>query len=208
MENTNRDIRRNVILFYIVTTGYALACSFLTEGYIQAYLMDIGLDTMAIGVYGTCSQAAALLGYVLFLMYRPKERTGYVRGILRFGLPPCLLPVALILAGRFPVWILYAGVALYQISTAMKASCEYSATPVLFPRARYGRITAQCGIIGAGLAALLSAVSAMLADGGAARLFSVSFAMALAGLLAASLPAALYRPIGSLEQAEADGGAR
>ena len=77
MENTNRAIRRNVVLFYIVTTGYALACSFLTEGYIQAYLMGIGLDTMAIGVYGTCSQAAALLGYVLFLMYRPKARTGY-----------------------------------------------------------------------------------------------------------------------------------
>jgi len=201
LENSHRLIQRNILISYISTIAYTLGGSFLNESYIQAYLLQIGMDTMSIGIYGTFSQVAALLGYVLFLIYRPKNRTRYVRNIMIYGLLGCIMPLALIGSAyvRFASLLLYAGVSVYQITMAMKSVCEFSAMPMLYPRERYGRISAKCGMIGSALAAVLSAVSApFISDGSSLMQYLIFFALAFFGLLASALSAKAYTPMESL----------
>ena len=205
LENTQRAIRRNVLTFFASTICYNLSGSYLAEGYIQAYLLSIGLDTMAIGIYGTCSTLAALLGFALFSIYRPKRSISYVKNILLFGLLGCALPLALIGAPRvrFALVLLCAGVAMYQISMSMKTSCEFSAIPMLIPREIYGSIAAKCGVIGSALAAALSAAGMWwFPEGSSERQYLVFFLLAFFGLMASALAARAYTPMESLMEDE------
>ena len=205
MDDSQRTIRKNIRLFFIVSVTYTLGCSLVGEGYVQSFLMRLGLSDMDIGVYGTCVQLAALLGYGLFLFFHPKRRAGYVRAIFFLGLGGAALPAALIGAGGFglPAWILFAGAAVFNLAMAMRAACEYCAVPMLYPRDRYGRISAKCGMAGSGLAALVSAVGASLVSGSdPMRQYLTLFALALFTLTASALIAWGYTPLPELDGEE------
>ena len=207
MDDIGQWIRKNMRIFYLSSIAFTLGSCFLDGGYVQSFLIRIGLSTMEIGVFGASSQLAALLGYGLFLLYRPGRRERYVRGIAWFGFSAAALPAVLMGAAwtRVSVCVIYAGAAAYQLGTALRASCEYSATPMLYPRERYGRMSARCGMAGAGLAALVSAVGASFLAGGDCQ-YTAFFALALLGLLAGAVSAWGYAPVPGLDADEkADG---
>ncbi len=204
MDTQSSSVKRNILIFYLSSVSYTLASGLLSEGYVQSFLLRLGLDTMGIGLYGTFSQLSALLGYALFLLWHPRRRETYVRSIFFFGLWTVCLPLSLIGSGRwrFPVFLIYAGTVAYQLGIALKFSCEYSATPMLFPRERYGGISARCGMLGSGLAAAVSATAGSLLSGkDPISPYTVLFALALLALILSALPTRGYTALPALDQA-------
>ena len=155
--------------YLLVCVFYGLGTNFLAEGYVQAYLMELGMDVQQIGLYGTLGYVASLAAYLLFNFFKPKNGS-YLKPMVISALCLILFPLMLILAGIAPKLVLLtiAGNALYQFMLGFRASCDYSVVPTLFPRSHYGRLSSKCGMIGSGLAALVSMLTASLVSGGEA----------------------------------------
>ena len=65
MANLEYDkIRKNVSAFFISTIAMTIGTGFLSDGYIQSYMLETGMDEMSIGLYGTFSMLAGLAGAI------------------------------------------------------------------------------------------------------------------------------------------------
>ena len=61
MANLENDkIRKNVSAFFVSTIAMTIGTGFLSDGYIQSYMLETGMDEMSIGLYGTFSMLAGL----------------------------------------------------------------------------------------------------------------------------------------------------
>lgn len=193
------EMRRNSAVFMAVSILYGIGSSFLSEGYVQAYLMELGLSVGQIGLYGTLSSAGAMLSYAAFTFYRPKNGS-YLTSVFVCALIMAIFPVIMAMASVLPgrvIWIL-TGIAVYQFVLGFRASGEYSAVPTLMPRALYGQLSARCGVIGSGLAALVSALSIWVMSGAnAMNGYRLLFALAAGAFLLSALAVKAYRPIGN-----------
>lgn len=204
MSEIHKTTRRNMLVYFAAAILYTLSTNFLAEGYIQSYLIELGLDTRQLGVYGTVSTLAALAAYAVFSFCKPKRMRTYVDLMLFTGLLACLFPPVLIATNllELPFFALYIGIAIYQLSMAVRCSCEYSAIPMLYPRREYGNASARCGMIGSAIAAVLSLASAALAGIEKLTLYTGFFAVATVALLFSALVVRLYRPVEALISAE------
>jgi len=192
-----KDFRLGNEGFYlIVCVFYGLGANFLAEGYVQAYLMELGMDVRQIGLYGTLGYVASLAAYLLFNFFKPRNGS-YLRPMVFSALCLILFPLMLILSGLIPRLLLLtiAGNAMYQFMLGFRASCDYSVVPTLFPRSHYGRLSSKCGMIGSGLAALVSMLTASLVSGGDAMGGYLTIFIAAAASLSISVLAMKgYRP--------------
>lgn len=182
--------------YLIVYVFYALGTNFLAEGYVQAYLVELGMSVQQIGMYGTMGYIASLAAYLLFNFFKPKDGS-YLKPMHIAALCLILFPMMLILSGLMPKLILLtiAGNAMYQFMLGFRASCDYSVVPTLFPRSHYGALTSKCGMIGSGLAALVSVFTASLvADGDARSGYMTIFIAAAAAMTVSALAMNGYRP--------------
>ncbi len=183
-----KDLRLGNEGFYlIVCVFYGLGTNFLAEGYVQAYLMELNMDVRQIGLYGTVGYVASLAAYLLFNFFKPKGGS-YLKPMFFAALCLILFPLMLLLAGIAPRLVLMtiAGNAIYQFMLGFRASCDYSVVPTLFPRSHYGALSSKCGMIGSGLAALVSIITASLVSGGNALSGYMTIFIAAAASMAIS----------------------
>ncbi len=194
----------NETVFLIVSVLYGLGMSFLSEGYIQAYLMDLGMSVQQIGLFGTLGNAGALASYALFSFYKPRNGN-YMTPMFIMALWLAVLPVMLALVSLVPqmaVVILLMS-ALHSFAQGFRASCDYCVVPTIMPRARYGNLSGKCGMLGSGLAALVSAVSASLLSGAdAMRGYMAIFAAAACALVVSAAAIRFYRPTMPAEETQ------
>lgn len=186
----------NESIFLIVSVFYGLGTSFLSEGYVQAYLIELGMGVREIGLYGTLGYIAALASYALFSLYKPKGGD-YLPMMFMAALSLMLFPLILAAAGLFPAlsMIVLFGSALYQFMAGFRGSCDYSVVPRIMPRSRYGGLSGKCGLIGSALAAVMSAVSASVVSGEKAMAgYMTIFLGAGAALLISALAIRAYKP--------------
>ncbi len=182
--------------YLIVCVFYGLGANFLAEGYVQAYLMELGMDVQQIGLYGTVGYIASLAAYLLFNFFKPKDGS-YLKPMFFAALCLILFPLMLILSGIMPQLLLLtvAGNALYQFMIGFRGSCDYSVVPTLFPRSHYGGLSSKCGMIGSGLAAVVSMLTASLAAGGNALSgYMTIFVAAAAAMTVSALAMKGYKP--------------
>lgn len=193
----------NETVFLIVSVLYGLGTSFLSEGYIQAYLMDLGMNVQQIGLFGTLGNAGALASYALFSLYKPKNGN-YMTPMFIMALWLAALPVMLALVSLVPqlaVVILLMS-ALHSFAQGFRASCDYCVVPTIMARARYGNLSGKCGMIGSGLAALVSAVSASILSGADAMTgYMTIFLAAACALIISAAAIRFYKPTAPAEDA-------
>ncbi|MBQ2955671.1 MAG: hypothetical protein IJE08_04335 [Clostridia bacterium] len=192
----------NEAVFLIVSVLYGLGTSFLSEGYIQAYLLELGMNVHKIGLYGTMGNAGALASYALFSFYKPRNNS-YMTPMFVMALGLTILPIMLTLVSLSPqlgAVILFFS-ALHSFAQGFRASCDYCVVPTIMPRSRYGLMSGKCGMIGSGLAALVSALSASLMDDSGSMAGYIAIFIAAAASLAVSAAAIrFYRPMVSGEE--------
>lgn len=182
MANLEYDkIRKNVSAFFISTIAMTIGTGFLSDGYIQSYMLEMGMDEMSIGLYGTFSMLAGLAGYYFFNCFHPRGSRSYLGVIFFSGLLVCALPVLLITNAVLKVaLLLYVGCSLFQFARAIESSCEYCLAPLLFPRETYGDASAKCGMFGSAFALAISTICSVALTGFTiTRRYSVTFLIAL-----------------------------
>lgn len=201
----------NEMVFLIVSVFYGLGTSFLSEGYIQAYLLDLGMNVQQIGLYGTLGNIGALASYALFGFFKPKN-DNYRTPMFIMALGITILPVMLALISLAPqlaaVILLFS--ALHSFSQGFRASCDYCVVPTIMPRAHYGRLSGKCGMIGSGLAALVSAISAsIMAGSGDLSGYMAIFIAAAVSLVISAAAIRFYKPMkiaeGEVKKADTTG---
>jgi len=186
----------NEMVFLIVSVLYGLGTSFLSEGYIQAYMLDLGMSVQQIGLYGTLGNVGALSSYALFSFYKPKNND-YMTPMFVMALGITILPILLAVMSFVPqlAVILLLASAVHSFALGFRTSCDYCVVPTIMPRAHYGNLSGKCGMIGSGLAALVSAVSASLMAGADAMSgYMTIFMSAAAALLLSATAIRFYKP--------------
>lgn len=200
----------NEMVFLIVSVFYGLGTSFLGD-YIQAYLLDLNMSVQQIGLYGTLGNIGSLASYALFSFYKPKNNN-YMTPMFVMALGLTILPVALIITSILPqlsvVLLLFS--ALHSFALGFRTSCDYCVVPTIMPRSHYGRMSGKCGMIGSGLAALVSAVSASIMSGASAMSgYTTIFIAAAVSLLISAVAIRFYKPTlpseGAAKKAESRG---
>lgn len=196
--------KRNIRIYFISLLLYTVAMNFLRDGYVQAYLLGQGYTTRDISLYGTVGSLAGLAGYALFALF-----TSFITGDARTSLKilpisallTCILPPALMVTGVITrgMGLALAGAAIYQLTMAVRTSCEYSTVPALFPRSEYGAVSGKSGIAGSLIAAAISLLSAFLAFMDTDTKYRLFFAASLAALVISALMLFGYRLNGTVE---------
>ncbi len=194
----------NEMVFLIVSVFYGLGTSFLTEGYIQAYLIELGMDVRQIGLYGTLGNLGALAAYALFSFFKPKGGD-YRTPMFIMALGLTILPVMLVLVSLMPgaALVILAGSMLYQFMLGFRGSCDYCVVPTIMPRSHYGRLSGKCGMIGSGLAAAVSALSASVTGSGQGMSGYITiFCAAGLSLLISACAIRFYKPVADGSEAQ------
>ena len=186
---------RNQRAFFLNELSTSFAGCFLSESYVQAYLLMLGLGVGQISLYGSVSYAAALISYVTFLLYRPANGSYFALFNLS-SYPLLLLPLALCLvpgvAWRFPVILI--AVFIYQFCGGFRSATMFTVVPTLFPRRYYGSLLAKCSTLGCALGALISIVNALFVREQSMASYSVLFAVSAVLYLSGALSIRLMRP--------------
>jgi len=186
----------NETVFLIVSIFYGLGTSFLSEGYIQAYMLDLGMSVQQIGLYGTLGNVGALASYTLFSFFKPRNGN-YMTPMFIMALGITILPVLLALMSFAPqlAVILLLASAVHSFAQGFRASCDYCVVPTIMERSHYGNLSGKCGMIGSGLAALVSAVSASILSGADAMSgYMAIFLAAAASLIISATAIRFYKP--------------
>ena len=191
------------MVFLIVSVFYGLGTSFLSEGYVQAYMLDLGMSVQQIGLYGTLGNIGALSSYALFSFFRPKN-DNYMTPMFIMALGIALLPILLALLSLAPqlAVILLLVSTVHSFALGFRASCDYCVVPTIMPRSQYGNLSGKCGMIGSGLAALVSAASASIMAGADAMSgYMTIFLAAAASLIISATAIRFYKPALPTEEA-------
>lgn len=192
---------KNQTAFSLSELGCSFAGCFMSESYVQAFLLLLGLSVRQISLYGTLSYAAALFSYVALGLYRPRGQS-YFAMFNAASYPMLLLPLALCLAPgvswRYPM--ILAAAVIYQMSGAFRSVSLFSIIPTLFPRRYYGRLLARCSTIGCALGAAVSLVNALFIRGHSLGSYKALFAVSACLYLAAALAIRMMHPAEPMEQ--------
>ena len=186
---------RNQRAFFLNELGTSFAGCFLSESYVQAYLLLLGLSVGQISLYGSISYAAALISYVMFWLYKPANGSYFSMYSLS-SFPLLLLPLALCLvpgiSWRFPLILI--AVFVFQFCGGFRSASVFTVIPTLFPRRHYGPLLAKCSTIGCSLGAAISIVNALFVKEQSMASYSVLFALSAGLYLTAALFIRLMRP--------------
>ncbi len=193
--------QKNQTAFSLTELGCSFAGCFISESYVQAFFLLLGLSVRQISLYGTVCYASALLSYVAFGMYRPRNDS-YFKMFKAASLPMLLLPLTLCLAPgisfRYP--LILTAAFIYQTSGAFRTSSLFSIVPTLFPRRYYGRLLARCSTIGCALGAVISIFNALFVRSQSLTSYEVLFAISACFYLLAALSIRLMHPAEPTEQ--------
>ena len=193
--------QKNQTAFSLTELGCSFAGCFISESYVQAFFLLLGLSVQQISLYGTVCYASALMSYVAFGLYRPRSDS-YFRMFRAASFPMLLLPLTLCLAPgisfRYP--LILAAAFIYQTCGAFRTSSLFSIVPTLFPRRYYGRLLARCSTIGCALGAVISIINALFGHSHSLTSYKVLFAISACFYLVAALAIRLMRPAESAEQ--------
>ncbi len=187
----------NETVFLIVSVFYGLGGSFLSEGYIQTYLLELGMSVQQIGLYGILGNAGAVASYALFSFYKPRNGS-FLTPLFITSLGITIFPIVLALTSLVPrigaALLLFN--AAYQFLLGFRTSSDYCVVPMVMPRSHYGKLSSKCGMIGSGLAALVSVLSAaIMRDASAMSGYMTIFISAAAALLISAGAVRFYRPM-------------
>ena len=192
---------KNQLAFSLNELSCAFAGCFISESYVQAFFLLLGLSVSQISLYGTLSYAAALLSYIAFGFYRPRNQS-YFGMFKAWSYPVPLLPLALCLAPglsfRYP--LILTSAVIYQISSGFRVSALFSTIPMLFPRRYYGRLLARCSTIGCALGAAVSIVNAVFVGSRSLSSYQVLFGVSAALYLGGALSIRLMHPMEPTEE--------
>ena len=187
--------RRNQRAFFLNELGTSFAGCFLSESYVQAYLLLLGLSVGQISLYGSVSYGAALISYVTFWLFKPVDGSYFAMYSLS-SFPLLMLPLALCLvpglSWRFP--LILVAVFIYQFCGGLRSASMFTVVPTLFPRRHYGPLLAKCSTIGCSLGALISITNALFVKEQSMTSDSLLFALSACLYLAAALFIRLMRP--------------
>ncbi|MBO4297867.1 MAG: hypothetical protein J5998_03635, partial [Clostridia bacterium] len=195
---------KNQAAFSLTELGCSFAGCFMSESYIQAFFLLLGLSVRQISLYGTLCYAAALLSYVAFGLYRPgRDRDrAYFRMFRGSSLPMALLPLMLCLAPgiafRYPLILVCA--FIHQTCGAFRTASLFSIIPMLFPRRYYGRLLARCSTIGSALGAVVSIINALFVRSRSLASYEILFAVSACLYFGSALAIRLMRPGEPVEQ--------
>ena len=196
--------RDNRTIFFWNEFFYTFGANFMTESYVQAYLLLLGLTDGQISLYGTFSYAAAFLSYAAFILYKPANDSYF--GMFRVSsLLITVLPAALFIAPVLsaPLYLLLAAVFLYQFCIGLRASSDYSVVPDLFSRKYYGKLMSRCGIAGSAMGALVSVLNATLFKGAGINSGRILFFTAVVLYLTGAVCVRFLKPIPHEKQEKA-----
>ncbi|MBO4299191.1 MAG: hypothetical protein J5998_10350, partial [Clostridia bacterium] len=193
--------QKNQTAFSLTELGCSFAGCFISESYVQAFFLLLGLSVRQISLYGTVCYAAALMSYVAFGMVRPRSNS-YFNMFRTASLPMLLLPLTLCLAPgiafRYP--LILAAAFIYQTCGAFRTSSMFCIIPMLFPRRYYGRLLARCSTIGCALGAIVSIINALFVHSHSLASYEVLFAASACLYLFAALCIRMMHPIEPEEQ--------
>lgn len=202
MEATQQIIRHNKRYYILTATLYTFATSFLGSGFSTPFSVnELKMTTFEMSLSGTIGSIAGMLTYFLLSVchIRNMKRLLIVTSFLL-----CLSPLTSIFnlfVGRTPILIplLCTVGAINAVAGACKNTCEYSITPMLFPRKEYGEMSAKCGIIG-GLAAIgISIISVFFENLSLFNRYLLFFAIGAVAYFLSAMLILQYRLISNLE---------
>lgn len=201
MENKPVTSRRgfsNQARFIAAMLTYSVAVNMMSGGYIQAFMLNLGLGAGDVTLHGVTSTASALAAYCMFSLFRPKGGRYFgtmVVNAFLMVLYPVLLLCSALLGGRSALMLILAGVVLYSLASAFKSSAEFATIPYLFPRREYGRIVGKGASIGCLIAAGISVIgSAVLSTTAGNTGYVCFFAISAVSMLLSALITMRYRP--------------
>ena len=155
----------NKTLFVLSMLSYTTAVNLISNGYIQSFMLNLGLGTEDVASLGAVSTAFAMCAYLLFSIFRPKNgdyyKTMLINAFLMALYPACLL-ISGLFGGKTALALILGGNALYCIFLAFKYSSEFTVIPRLFPRSEYGSVVGKSGSIGCLIAAAISLIGAAM----------------------------------------------
>ena len=185
----------NEKVFFATEFLYSFGSCFVSESYVQAYLIMLGWEVGRISTYGTISYAAALVSYLLFLLYKPQKGYMPLFKISAFSL--LLLPTALFLSSILSKTyvLLICVVFVFQLALGLRNSADYSLVPSLFPRMHYGRLMSLCGIFASAVGAAISLIHSLTSAGADADTSKLLFLGAAACFVLSALCVYLYKPM-------------
>lgn len=159
-EYSNPNSRRNQLIYLASSLMQTVGSGLCAQGYVQAYLLQCGLNSSDIGLYGSLIQISSVAAYLLFAWHKPKG--GYLGGYITGKLIYCLYPLLLLSAGAFagniPMMLgaMCLAASISGFTNARAFACQNCMVPLLFPRKIYGILQGRSGIIGGILTTLLS----------------------------------------------------
>lgn len=195
---SERNQRLYLLNYLLLIFGGGLCA----EGYLQAFMLEGGMDVHAIGLYGMLVYVAGIAAYVLFPLLKP--RNGSYLGFLKLtSLASLIYPIGLTLLGfsglsTAPACAAMLGLGMcYSFLTAIRSSSEFSTVPELFPRSVYGTLTGKGGVIGGAVAMLVSMLGAyFLQHSDKMTGYRIFFALAAVIFGVAAAVAQLFRRAG------------
>ena len=185
---------RNQLAFSLTELSASFAGCFLSESYIQAFFLLIGLSVSQISLYGTLCYAAGLISYVAFGLIRSSD-SFYFRLFRLASFPMALLPLVLCAAPGLPgvYWMILASAFLYHLCGGLRSSALFCIIPSLFPRRYYGRLLARCATIGCALGAVISIVNALFVREQSMLSCQILFGVSMALYLTSALTSRIMR---------------
>lgn len=201
MQDVQSAIHRNKRCYLLSSALYTFAVNFMSAGFLQTYFVRLGLNTVDISLYGTCTMLAGMLGYFAFTLRRPAKmlRVMYICGLLM-----CLHPLVLMICEEIDnkvliLPILCLSIMVMEFCASIRISGEYSVSPLLFPRHDYGRILAKCGMLSSLMAMVVSNLGLVLNRVSMEHRYMMYFGLAAVALLFSALLIRGYHTVDSLE---------
>ena len=196
---------RNQLIFLVSALMQTVGSGLCAQGYVQAYLLQSGLSSASIGLYGSLSQIASVAAYLLFAFHQPKGGYlgGYITGRVLYAFYPLLLLSAGIFAGNVPLMLgaMCLAASISGFTNARAFACLNCMVTMLFPRKDYGLLQGRSGIIAGILTTVLSMIAGALLSRIEARLGYICFFTAGTVLfLLSALLAPMYRLSSPLEE--------
>lgn len=207
MDSIQQTVRRNKWNYLFAATLYTFAANFQSSGFATPFnVNDLGMSAFELSIASTVSAIASMVAYFLLSVchMRNMKRVMIVSSFLLCLSP--LMSILFLFTGRTALVIPLQCVigAVFAVATACKSTCEYSITPLLFPRKDYGGMTAKCGIIGGIIAIGIGFVSTLFNQISSFQRYLLFFSIITIGYFLSALLIFRYRTISNLEPKTAE----
>ncbi|MHC1694870.1 MAG: hypothetical protein AB9835_06305 [Eubacteriales bacterium] len=190
--------KHNSVTYTSMVLIMTIGMTFCMDGYIQSYLLKLGIGTQGVGLYGFVIQITALVTYLAastIAVNAEKFMSRYIKSA--FGIS--LLPVGLIISIQFKNFlpavlpVIFIAGSIQSACISYKSTAEYCLIPYIIKRKDYVKLYSGAAIAGGVVSAIITYLfdntkTAESFPGGYMRLFSLSAVfIVLGGVLAITL---------------------